>query len=127
MTIPYCPYCGKRSSLVKGSKIYPRRRDLSEKAFYLCRPCWAYVGTHPDTTVPLGTLANEALRLERSRTHAIFDPIWKEGHLTRPQAYAWLAAELGISSNACHIAKFDLETCKKAIHICAGRRAFEWP
>lgn len=83
-----CPYCHGQVLLTTGEEIYPHRRDLYHKKFYICRPCNAYVGCHDGTTVALGPVANMTLRNIRKRAHAAFDPIWKDGLMTRKGAYA---------------------------------------
>jgi hypothetical protein len=125
---PICSYCGKASEHVDGTAIYPHRPDLARKKFWLCRPCNAYVGCHPGTPEPLGSLANAELRKARSEAHDAFDELWDFGDpdpngnvMTRKEAYAWLAAELGIEAAACHIALFDLEMCKKVLQAVQNR------
>ena len=71
-----CPYCEKVPELVTGDKVYPHRKDLYSKWFWRCEPCNAYVGCHPGTKNPLGTLANQELRAWRLQAHHAFDPIW---------------------------------------------------
>ena len=114
MNVP-CPYCGKEAKLVFGSTIYPHRKDLFGKRFYLCQPCDAYVGCHPDTAKPLGRLANAQLRKEKMKAHAAFDPLWRRGDMTRTEAYKWLAEELKIAPQNCHIGMFDVGMCKAAV------------
>src|SRR5690349_1108918 len=112
MTDPFvrCPYCGDAAKLVNGSVIYPNREDLAEKLLWYCGPpCNAYVGCHPGTNKPLGTLANAELRRARMATHSIFDPLWKTGKFTRKGAYAWLMKQMNLTKYNCHIAKFDLK------------------
>lgn len=118
MNIWVCPYCGSKTKMVKGSVIYPYRRDLHEKHFFLCAPCNAYVGCHPGTTNPLGRLANAELRKAKSDAHAAFDPVWREGGMKRQQAYRWLAEQLGISREECHIGLMDVELCRQVVEIC---------
>lgn len=103
--------------------IYPHRRDLAFKKFYLCLPCKAYVGCHPNSTTALGRLANAELRAAKMRAHAAFDPIWKEGIKNRKSAYGWLHAKLGIEKHLCHIGMFDVETCEKVVAACAELRS----
>lgn len=122
-----CDYCGRRAPLVTGREVYPHRPDLHAKQFYQCRPCGAYVGVHPNTTKPLGRLANAELRRAKMSVHAAFDPIWKEGGRRRGDAYAWLARELGISRSQCHVGMFDLETCRRAIAACRAMVANSHP
>lgn len=113
-----CPYCMDKTVLVGGDVIYPHRPDLYKKWFYSCRPCGAYVGCHPGTKKPLGRLANGELRKAKQEAHAAFDPLWKSGRRKRKDAYAWLAANIGIDVNDCHIGEFDVKACKLVVAAC---------
>lgn len=124
-----CPYCGQPAPLVSGLDVYPHRRDLWARKFYLCAPCGAWVGCHPaadgngggqgDGTVPLGRLANAELRTAKQAAHAAFDPLWitvkGSRRKARRKAYGWLALQLGLPVEQCHIGEFDLEQCRKVI------------
>lgn len=116
-----CPYCHKHAELVDGTVIYPHRPDLEDRKFWLCRPCRAYVGTHRDSPdhKPLGRLADATLRVWKQRVHEVFDPLWKgeEKKMKRSEAYAVLAARMGIQIDECHIGMFDVERCKAAERI----------
>lgn len=86
--------------------------------------CTAQCGCHPDGK-PLGTLATKELRQLRIKAHALFDELWKPwkaqqlaypeeerviGKLRgtmRSRAYAWLAEQMGMSKDECHIAMMD--------------------
>ena len=149
---PVCPYCGDHAKLVTGEDLYPHREDLFHLKFWRCAPCDAYVGCHragawaihegqqveSDGTLPLGRLANRELRIAKSQVHQVFDPIWKLFHEWRAHPafdrhakydkqrrtllYKWLAREMGIPLDACHIGMFDLEQCRKATQIIAWSR-----
>lgn len=116
-----CPYCGRKSVLVDGRKVYPHRPDLYSLSFYYCDAghSAAYVGCHKGTTQPLGRLADVYLRAAKKEAHAAFDPIWRSGTMSRSEAYSWLAKELSIPKKRCHIGMFDLDTCLKVREICA--------
>ncbi|AUR90869.1 hypothetical protein NVP1151O_28 [Vibrio phage 1.151.O._10N.222.46.B1] len=114
---PICPYCGEWSELVKGSVVYPHRKDLHNLDIYQCSPCGARVGCHKGTLKPLGRLANDELRKAKSRAHAAFDPLWKGKVKTRKAAYQWLAGELGIRPRDCHIGEFDLSMCERVVNV----------
>jgi hypothetical protein len=93
---------------------------------YLCRPCKAWVGVHKGTDKPLGRLANKELREWKIKAHAAFDPLWKakmsQGHSkksARNSGYAWLAEQMGIPREACHVGMFDVEQCKRVVEICS--------
>lgn len=115
-----CPYCKGRAEKVTGEKIYPHRPDLYHKTFWECEPCDAYVGCHPNTDTPLGRLANFDLRMAKQAAHASFDPLWKDGKMSRASAYKWLSEQLGINRKDCHIGMFDEETCERVVSICRG-------
>lgn len=115
--IIYCDYCGSQAELVKGDVIYHYRPDLYDLNFWWCKNCDAYVGCHKGTDKPLGRLANAELRKWKSKVHRMFDPKWKNGNLTRADAYKWLAKKMAIEINQCHIGMFDILRCKKAIKI----------
>ena len=75
-----CPYCG--------GHCHPPGRFLRlwEKSYggkvYVCSNyprCDAYVGVHPGTRIPKGTLADQELRKKRMLAHQIFDQIWLRG------------------------------------------------
>lgn len=106
-----CPHCGGPVRLVENSAIY--RRNYGEWPWaYLCAPCDAYVGLHPFTAIPLGTLATAPIREARKLAKAAFNPLWMNGGMSRSEAYAWLAKAMGIADvNQCHIGWFGVEQC----------------
>ena len=63
---------------------------------------------------PLGTPARHELRELRKQCHAKFDPLWKEGDLSRTEAYQFLQKIMGlIDADDAHIAKFDESRCRR--------------
>lgn len=115
-----CPYCGQQATQVSGKVIYPHRPDLYDRLFWLCEPCNAYVGCHYGTSRPLGRLANSELRLAKRQAHVAFDKIWQHKHLTRRKAYAWLARQMGLTLETCHIGMFDVNQCEQVVRMCAA-------
>lgn len=122
---PTCPYCSQKAKLVDGTAIYPHRPDLRQQHFWYCAPCNAYVGCHKpnrrlglDGTEPLGRLANVELRQAKSAAHGCFDWIWQGRYKTRSEAYSWLASELDIPVERCHIGEFDVPTCRRVVEAC---------
>jgi len=122
-----CPYCGKLAALVDSSAVYKNSYGM----IWLCQPCQAWVGVHKNDgeNRPLGTLANDETRHARTMAHKRVDPIWQSRHgqglsknKVRGSVYAWLAKELGIDPEDCHIGLFDLKTCVRVIEICATRQ-----
>jgi len=120
---PVCPYCGGDSELVDSSIIY----KTSYGPIYLCKPCWAYVGVHKGTNIPLGRLANKELRLMKNVAHIAFDHLWGSKmdtqqiskHKARNESYRWLSEQMGLHKDDTHIGMFDVEQCLEVIRICS--------
>lgn len=113
-----CRYCASPVDLVENSAIYNGRTYGDWPYAYLCCGCGAYVGLHPDTDLPLGTLADRYTRDTRNICKRAFEQIWRHQYMTRSQAYAWLAAKMGISVADCHFGLFEPAQCKVAQSIC---------
>ena len=116
-----CHYCDQAADYVDSSEVYGRSYGM----MYLCRPCLAWVGVHKGTNKPLGRLANKELREWKIKAHAAFDPLWKKKMLkgfskkeARNAGYRWLAKQMGICREDCHIGMFDVEQCKQVVEIC---------
>lgn len=112
-----CRYCGSPVVYTSNAEIYGR--EYGEGKCYLCRNCRAFVGVHPGTDIPLGTLANEELRRYRKAAHFWFDKIWKSPTriTTRHNAYMWLSKELGLPKEKTHIGMFEREQCEIVMKI----------
>jgi len=115
MRKPYCDACKCESELKTGREIYPRRPDLSWVKVYECGGCKRRVGCHRGTIKPLGTLSTDEERKARMSAHKEFDPLWKNGSISRSQAYAELSDYLGLSKEKTHIGMFDVETCQRVV------------
>jgi hypothetical protein len=113
-----CPYCTKPAALVESNEIYGAFSPDYGK-FWQCKPCGAYVGTHKNSPkhVPLGRLANKELRDWKKKAHAVFDPLWKSGRMSRNLAYHLLQTKMNMGKNDAHIGKFDVEQCKKMVEL----------
>jgi hypothetical protein len=75
--------------------------------------------------MPLGRLANAELREYKKAAHVAFDTLWKstkrKGYKSsheRSLAYAWLAEELKIHPQKCHIGMMDVDQCRAVIEVC---------
>lgn len=118
-----CPHCTADVELVGNERIYGRPYGDWPWAF-LCTGCRAYVGLHPFTGIPLGTLADGPTREARKRAKAAFNPKWRSGQMSRSAAYAWLAEALGIERvGECHIGWFDVAMCDRVVTVCSGEEA----
>lgn len=116
-----CPNCGEPVDIVNHDVIYGRSYGDWPWA-YRCSDakCDSHVGMHPYTNIPLGTIANATTRNARKIAKNAFNPRWQNGNISRKAAYAWLAAQLGISNvEECHIGWFDTATCARVRDICS--------
>jgi hypothetical protein len=110
-----CPYCNQPAKYGPNEYFYNGKRYGRSYMCYYCKPCGAYVGTHNNTTVPLGTMANQELRKWRKEAHNAFDRVWKNKRISRKEAYRWLSKTLGVKE--IHIGESDIFTCKEIIKI----------
>jgi hypothetical protein len=121
-----CPNCGGRVYLVHNSEVYNGQAYGVWPYVYACedKVCGSYVGLHPNSYVPLGTLANRPLRNARRLAKEAFNPLWQgfkyaeRRRMARTEAYTWLAQRLGIPKSQCHIAWFDEPTCYAVVAHC---------
>lgn len=114
-----CRYCGGCVELVSNSEIYNGREYGDWPYAYLCTDCKAYVGLHPDTDIPLGTLAALQLRKDRNTAKDAFHRVKKQRGFSRSLAYQWLAGKMGIEIDVCHFGWFDQDECAKALALCS--------
>lgn len=114
-----CPYCKEDTvELVRNSEIYSRGSAGSWPFAYLCRPCRAYVGVHPHTDLPLGTLADEATREARKEGKSWFQRLVRREQGERGVVYQWLAEQMNIRPEQCHWAMFDEALANEALEFC---------
>lgn len=59
-----------------------------------------------------------SLAKARQAAHRAFDPIWEFDLMSRSDAYSWLAKQMGIPKNQCHMLYFNEEKCAKVVEIC---------
>ena len=109
-----CPYCGGKVIFTDSAVLYGGK---SYGMVYLCTNCNASVGVHRGTKIPLGTLANAALKMKRRETHAVFDGYWKAHNIPRTDAYKWLAQQMGLPEYRTHIGQMDMAQCEQVIQL----------
>lgn len=108
-----CDFCQGEVAIAHHNDIFGRTYGDWPWA-YACQNCDARVGIHPQTNIPLGTLADHELREARKRAKAPFQLLHEAGHISRSEAYQALADELGIAVNTCHFGWFTLKQCELA-------------
>lgn len=111
-----CEHCAGKVELVSHTEIYSREYGDWPYA-YLCTGCGAYVGLHPNTDIPLGTLATPEMREARKRGKGVFLALSKR-FSDRNTQYKWLAERMGIPASECHWGLFTVEQAKQAERIC---------
>lgn len=113
MDAPVLHGCGSPVEIAHHNQVYGKAYG-EWPWVYRCAGCDAYVGMHPFTNIPLGTLADKRLREARKSCKQPFEKLWREGMMSRDQAYLALAQHLGIEPKACHFGLFDITTCIQA-------------
>lgn len=112
-----CHNCGSMVRLVNNAEIYGREYGDWPYA-YKCISCDSYVGLHPDTDLPLGTLADKATREARKAYKQAFINVQRREGWGRKQAYAWLAMRMGLPVSECHWGMFSVNQAELAGAIC---------
>lgn len=98
-----CPECGEPMVL----------RNSKYGLFYGCSSfprCKATHGAHKDGR-PLGIPADKKTKKARMRAHDVFDQLWKDKHMSRPEAYEWMQEAMDMSEEEAHIGRFTEEQC----------------
>ena len=109
-----CPECGARLVLK------PSRFGW----FFGCEKwketgCEGSVGCHPNSKVALGVPAKKTVKRLRIQAHKAFDGLWKNGKMTRLDAYRWMREKMDLKRWQAHIAMFDEEKCKRLMELVA--------
>lgn len=121
-----CPNCSGPIEIVNNSVIYGGKAYGEWPWALHCKSdvCDSFVGLHPFTGIPLGTLANKLTRAARKTAKALFNPLWENGGpMTRDEAYAWLAQAMGIADGEkCHIGWMDYRQCQRATRAILERK-----
>lgn len=118
-----CPYCDGKVELVSNAEIYHGMEYGDWPYAYLCRGCRAYVGLHPNTDLPLGTLADKETREARKSVKPrFFDLTRTRFGGDRSAAYLWLADRMGIPKEQCHFGMFTEQQCQQALKIIEHAR-----
>lgn len=115
-----CHLCGGEVGIVHHNALYGRIYGKWPWV-YQCAGCKAYVGMHPFTNIPLGTLADKELRDARVSAKQPFNLLWA-CRMTRTEAYTALAAHMGKEAGSCHFGMFSLEECNVAREWAINQR-----
>ena len=90
-----CPACGSRAYLRPASVVYGDKAPLADKA----------------------------LRKKRHDAHVALDSLWKNGVMSRKEAYRLLQLSMGLPAEDAHIAKFSAARCDEVIALSRRFRA----
>lgn len=63
------------------------------------------------------TFRQDDLKSLRTYTHNAFDELWKNGGLTRSEAYEWLAEAMNLPAKKAHIALFTANQCRHLLDL----------
>lgn len=121
-----CPVCGSKAYLRPASVVYGDKAPDPDAKYYVCGrypACDCYVAAHRKTMLPMGTLADKALRKKRHDAHMALDSLWKNGVMSRKEAYRLLQLSMGLPAEEAHIAKFSAARCDEVIALSRRFRA----
>ena len=113
-----CDNCNSPNvDFVTNAIMYGKSRGDWPYICYCC-DCKASVGCHKETRNPLGFMADGETRALRRELHRAFDPLWTSGLMTRNSAYKWLAHELNLEPEYCHISWLTKQQLHNAAILC---------
>lgn len=121
-----CPVCGSKAYLRPASVVYGDKAPDPDAKYYVCGrypACDCYVAAHRKTMLPMGTLADKPLRKKRHDAHMALDSLWKNGVMSRKEAYRLLQLSMGLPAEDAHIAKFSAARCDEVIALSRRFRA----
>jgi len=110
-----CPYCSSGTKVISEKDVYGK--IYKNRPIYACErfpACDSYVGSWEDHT-PMGRLANLQLRKYRNYAHKNFDKLFKDGIMTRDEAYENLSIYLKTPPEVTHIAMFQEHTLRLVV------------
>lgn len=113
-----CNCCGSNDvRLIENLEIYGKSFGKWPYAYYCFGEsgCAAYVGLHPYTIAPLGTLADGSTRDKRKEAKNLFHDRMERLERTRTESYKELAEVMNMEKVDCHFALFDYNTCERVI------------
>jgi hypothetical protein len=116
-----CPICHSKAFLRPATVVYgPHTPDPDAKLYVCARypACDCYVAAHRQSLLPMGTLADSALRKKRKEAHLALDRLWQSGLMRRKEAYHLIQLYMGLPEEDAHIAKFSMERCQQVIDYC---------
>lgn len=121
-----CPYCGSNVLKAQGGVVNPHVPGLVAECYWVCSrypECDTYVGCHPGTDDPVGTIADLGLREWRRKAHAAFDPMWQGGAMTLAGAHSWMRVSLKVDKKTCSVGLLDVNQCKRLVQFCERKAA----
>lgn len=98
-----CPACGSRAYLRPASVVYGDKAPDPDAKYYVCGrypACDCYVAAHRKTMLPMGTLADKALRKKRHDAHVAGQSL-EEWHHEPKRSLPPAAAVYGASRRGC--------------------------
>lgn len=115
-----CDACDSQKIALQSRSLMGIRTSGKWPLVWHCETCGAMVGCHTGTDIPLGLMADRITRDARYRAHKAFDPLWKNGHMVKANAYAWMAKVLGIPFEQAHIGMLNETQCEQLIKHAHG-------
>ena len=84
-----------------------------------CPACGSRAYLRPASVV----YGDKALRKKRHDAHVALDSLWKNGVMSRKEAYRLLQLSMGLPAEDAHIAKFSAARCDEVIALSRRFRA----
>jgi hypothetical protein len=99
--------------------VLRKSKKFQGQLFYGCAKfpeCRGALGAYPDGR-PKGIPANRKTAAARQVAHEVFDRLWQQQRMTRPQAYAWLQQVMELPEEAAHIGHLSFDQCERLVAL----------
>jgi ssDNA-binding Zn-finger/Zn-ribbon topoisomerase 1 len=113
-----CGDCGAPMVLRTTTKYL--NKDGSPRKFWGCSrypECQGTHSAHQNSGKPMGVPADKETKMWRQKAHALFDPYVAKWFEKRSDGYVFLRNIMGLSESEAHVAKFNIDQCKKLIAL----------
>jgi hypothetical protein len=108
---------------------HPRHQMMlarGEHGWYFHCPLWPQcemMGQANEAGELIGHVADAHTRRMRIDAHRAFDPLWrtKDAPMSRGDAYEWLADQMGMTRETCHIRYMSAEQCQRVVELSTAR------
>ena len=124
-----CPYCGAKAKLMTSREMFGEEAFDPERKLYVCqnyeKGCDSYVYTQKGTNIPLGQMADSALRAMRIKAHKAINDVVRSRKMSKNDVYKYIAAAMGYREGHFHLAQSSYYNCQETIRLMENLKSIK--